>query len=68
MTQALEFAKEMEKAVDSLEKSEEIAARYEYKKVFFRKHNRRGLRFADGSKLFIDVRTGKLTVPLDQEV
>lgn len=65
MTQAQSFAEEMAKCANNLKKSNEVAAKYTFKMVTFKKHNdRKGFRFADGSKLFLGS-LGKFELPLE---
>ncbi len=67
-TQAQRFCEVMShpNAVASVEISNQLAATFEYKIVRFTKHdNKKGMRFADGSKLFFG-EEGKLELPVTQ--
>lgn len=64
MTNAQQFCEEIATVADSLEASNKVAAKFSFKKVVFKKHdNKRGLRFADGSKVFFGDE-GKLILPV----
>lgn len=65
MSHAKQFVEEMAKFPDDIDMSNEIAAKYSYKVVKFKKYNdRRGLRFEDGSKLFFGEKEGTLELPV----
>lgn len=52
-TQAEQFGEQMAAVSGSVEKSNAVASKFSFKAVRFMKHGgRKGLRFADGSKLF----------------
>lgn len=66
MTQAKQFIEKMASVANDYEKSNTVAAKFEFKVVKFAKHNnRKGLRFADGSKLFFGDKEGILELPVN---
>ena len=65
-TQAKLFAEQMSQVADDYTASNAIAARFSFRVVRFQKYNdRRGLRFADASKLFFGNREGTFELPAD---